>query len=235
MIFFIVCSYFAGITATLAGFGSSTILVPVAALFMDVKSAVFLAASFHLFNNIFKVKAFSKEINLRTFFLFGIPSILFAFIGALIISVLPLNAVRTALAVFLIAFCALSFYKPDFSFKSTDFSAIIGGGLSGLLSGLIGLGGAVRSFFLIAFNFPKRVYVGTSALIALVVDVIRVPTYIFTGLVGDNSLYLTIPFLIVSAYLGVRTGRALLDKISQRAFKRGVLLFILVVGIKLLF
>ena len=55
-IIFLIASFVAAIVATLAGFGSSTLLVPVALMFMDVGTAVFLVACFHLFNNIFKVK-----------------------------------------------------------------------------------------------------------------------------------------------------------------------------------
>ena len=46
---------------------------------------------------------------------------------------------------------------------SSYFAAVVAA-----LAGLIGLGGAIRSTFLVAFNLPKEVYIGTSALIAFV-------------------------------------------------------------------
>ena len=234
-IIFIICSFFAGIMATLAGFGSSTVLIPVAFFFMDVKTAIFLVACFHLFSNLFKVKLFLKAIDLKIVLVFGLPSIIFAFIGALLIARLPVDVIKTSAAIFLIVFSSYSFFKPTFKLKKTIPIAIIGGSLSGLLAGLIGMGGAIRSIFLIAFSLPKEVYVGSSALIALVIDLTRVPTYWFTGMVASQSYYILIPFLIISAFLGTKLGKLLLNKVNQTTFRRGVLVMLLIVGFKLLF
>ncbi len=90
-IIFLIASFIAAIIATLAGFGSSTLLVPVAIMFMDLKTAVFFVACFHLFNNTFKIKMFWNKIDFKTFLLFGIPSIIFAFIGAMLISIIQID------------------------------------------------------------------------------------------------------------------------------------------------
>ena len=63
---FIAFSFVAAIVATLAGFGSSTLLIPIAIMFMPLRQAIFLVACFHLFNNIFKIKAFHTDINKKT-------------------------------------------------------------------------------------------------------------------------------------------------------------------------
>ena len=57
---FIIVSFFVAVIATLAGFGSSTLMVPIAVIFMDIKTAVFIVACFHLFNNSFKIKMDKK-------------------------------------------------------------------------------------------------------------------------------------------------------------------------------
>jgi uncharacterized membrane protein YfcA len=231
---FLVVSYFAAVAATVAGFGSSTLLIPVAFLFMDIKTAVFIVAVFHLFNNLFKIRMFWKQINFQIFVLFGLPSILMAFTGAVLISILPVDVISKILAAFLIIYAVYSFLKPKFSLKESKITAVLGGSLSGLLAGLIGLGGAVRGAFLVAFNLAKETYVGTSAMIATVIDLTRIPTYIMTKVVQDTSFYILIPFLIVSAYFGVRTGKVLLTKINQDTFRRIVAVALLLVGIKIL-
>ena len=114
---FLVASFFAAVAATLAGFGSSTLLIPVAIFFMDIKTAVFLVACFHLFNNVFKVRIFWNQIDSRMFLFFGIPSVLFAFIGANLISIIPLGVIQRALAVFLILFSVYSLIHQKFTFK----------------------------------------------------------------------------------------------------------------------
>lgn len=71
-------------------------------------------------------------------------------------------------------------------------------------------------------------------LIAFVVDLIRIPTYLFTKVVHDPSYYILLPFLLFSAYLGVKTGRILLEKIKQELFEKIVLAALLLVGINLI-
>lgn len=234
-IIFLIAAFIAAIAATLAGFGSSTILIPVAVMFMDLKTAIFLVACAHLFNNTFKIKAFWNKINFKVFLLFGIPSIIAAFSGAMLITVVPVEIIKRMLAIFLIVFVVYSFFKPKFAIKQTNTNAIIGGSLSGLLAGVIGLGGAIRSAFLIVFNLPKEVYIATSAAIAFVVDITRIPTYMFSGIVQDSSYYVLLPFLLLCAFFGVKTGKALLGKISQDTFRRVVLVALLLVSLKLIF
>ena len=83
----------------------------------------------------------------------------------------------------------------------------LGGALSGLLAGIIGVGGAVRSMFLISFGMPKEVYIATSALIALVIDCVRIPVYYSSiGLPYEPLLFLS---LILIAYIGVKIGKKL--------------------------
>jgi len=232
---FIIASFIAAGIATLAGFGSSTLLIPIAIMFMPLRQAVFLVACFHLFNNIFKVKAFYKNIDKKTAILFGVPSIIMSFTGAMLISILPADAIKTSIAVFLLVFLGYSWLKPDFKIKDTGGTAIAGGAASGFLAGLIGMGGAIRGVFLMAFGLPKSVYVGTSAAIALVIDCTRVPTYILTGAVGEKSGFLLIPFLVISAYFGVKTGKKYLDQIDQDTFRKIVFVALSLVAIKLLF
>jgi uncharacterized membrane protein YfcA len=231
---FLIASFLAAAGATVAGFGSSALLIPVAFSFFDLRTAIFLVACFHLFNNLFKIRLFWDKIDFRTFFYFGFPSICFAFGGAALIAILPIDVISKILAVFLIVYAVYLLFKPKFAVRKNQWTAILGGSLSGFFAGLIGLGGAIRSSFLMAFDFPKEVYVATSAMIAVVIDFTRIPTYIFTGSVQARSELYLIPFLIVSAYFGVRLGKTLLNRIDQQTFRRIVSIALFLVGLKLL-
>jgi len=232
---FLLVAYIAAVFATIAGFGSSTILIPVAMFFMDLKTAVFFVACFHLFSNIFKVRLFFTKIDFKLFGIFGAPSILFAFLGAYCITVLPVELLTRILAAFLVLFSCFSFFKPNIKIKKSPFNALLGGSLSGFLAGMIGMGGAVRAMFLLAFQLPKENYIATAALIAFVIDLTRIPTYILTGVVHDKAYYSLLPMLIIAAYIGVRSGKGLLGKIDQEFFRRIVLGALLLVGIRLFF
>ena len=75
----------------------------------------------------------------------------------------------------------------------------------------------------------------SNAMIAVVIDTTRIPTYLITKTVQDNSYYVLLPFLCVIAYFGVRTGKTLLLKINQDTFRRVVSVALFAVGVKVLF
>jgi len=232
---FLCAAYVAAVIATIAGFGSSTVLIPVAMFFMDLKTAIFFVACFHLFNNLFKIRLFFTKIDFKLFWIFGAPSVLFAFLGARFITVLPVELLTKVLAIFLILFSCVSFLKPNIKIRQSPFNALLGGSVSGFLAGLIGMGGAIRSMFLLAFRLPKEMYIATAALIAFVIDLTRIPTYILTGVVHDHAYYSLLPMLIIVAYVGVRSGKRLLGKIDQEFFRQIVLGTLFLVGLRLFF
>ena len=232
---FLVFAYLAAIFATLAGFGSSTVLMPVSLMFMEFKTAIFFVSAFHLFNNLFKVQLFFKKLDYKLIGLFGVPSVLLTFLGANLIDVIPVDQIKRILAVFLILYGASILGQASFVIKPTKHNAILGGILSGFFAGLIGLGGAIRGMFLVTFNLPKEVYIATSAFIAFIIDITRVPTYFLLDFVTDKSDYILIPYLILIAYLGVRTGKMLLKHVSHEKFKKIVAVGLILAGLKFVF
>jgi hypothetical protein len=69
----------------------------------------------------------------------------------------------------------------DFIIKTHRSVVITGGGISGLITGLVGTGGALRATFLTGFNLEKTKYIATAVVIALGTDVPRIPVYLFQG------------------------------------------------------
>jgi uncharacterized membrane protein YfcA len=57
-------------------------MLPVMALFFDVKVAIFLTAIVHFFNNMSRIALYRSEINWRIIQRFGIVSLIGAFIGS---------------------------------------------------------------------------------------------------------------------------------------------------------
>lgn len=233
-IVFLTAAYLAAIAATLAGFGSSTLLIPVAAFFMDVKTAVVLVAFFHFFNNLFKVQLFFRKIDFSLFGFFGIPSILFAFWGSRIVADISTDLLQKILGLFFIFFASVSLWSPDWKIAKSSGTAMAGGSCSGFLAGLLGVGGAVRAAFLMGFDMPKQIFIATSALIAFVVDLTRIPIYLWEDVAQDKSQFVLIPFLFITAFLGVKSGKILLEEINQKVFRKIVFAAILLIGIKFL-
>jgi uncharacterized protein len=78
-------SLLASVLTFFSGFGLGTILLPFFALFFDLPTSILLTAIVHFLNNVFKFILVGKSINKRVFLVFGIPSFLAAFAGALVL------------------------------------------------------------------------------------------------------------------------------------------------------
>jgi uncharacterized membrane protein YfcA len=99
--------------------------------------------------------------------------------------------------------------------------ALIGGALSGFAAGIIGTGGAMRALFLHHYVPDKDGYIGTSALIGLMIDISRIPVYLteYPADATSGILPATIA-TVVAGLLGVFTARALLKNVSTERFQR---------------
>lgn len=226
-----ISAFLAEVVGTIVGFGSSTIFLPLALLFIDFKTALVLVALLHIFGNLGRMTFFRHGLNKRLVILFGIPSVFLTIAGAMLVNYLSQDTCKLIFGIFLLCFSVLSLLKPKAKFPATTTSAIVGGGLSGFFAGLIGTGGVLRASFLVAFNLEKNVYIATAALVALAVDITRLPIYFASGFLS-SQYFRYIPLLFVVALAGSYLGKQIVNKVPQRTFKILVLLAIVVVSIK---
>ncbi|MBI2616932.1 sulfite exporter TauE/SafE family protein [Candidatus Gottesmanbacteria bacterium] len=233
-ILFFLSAFVAEIIGTIAGFGSSTVFLPLALLFFDFKTALVLVALFHIFGNISRISFFKHGFDRHILIIFGIPSVVLTLIGALLVTYLPQEMLKGILGVFLIIYSIISFWKEDLKVRPSLFNSVIGGGLSGFLAGLIGTGGALRGAFLTAFGLPKEKYIATAAAIALAVDFTRIPVYFAEGFL-TRQYYWYIPVLLIVALAGSFTGKQIVKQVPQKIFRKVVLSAILIMGLKFVY
>ena len=231
---FFVSAFVAEVVGTIAGFGSSTIFLPLALLFVDFKTALILVAFFHIFGNLGRITFFRHGLDKRLLLIFGVPSIILTILGALLVNYIPQDLLKLCLGIFLLIFSIVSFIKPKLKFNASKKNAVIGGSVSGFLAGLIGTGGALRSAFLTSFNLRKDVYIATAAAIAIAVDIIRIPIYFGSGFL-EPKFYPYIPALFVIAIAGSYLGKKIVDKIPQNGFRKVVLIVITFISLKLMY
>lgn len=230
-ILFFLSAFFAEIVGTIAGFGSSTIFLPLALLFFDFKTALVLVAFFHIFGNIGRLSFFRHGLDKRLLLKFGLPSVVLTLIGALLVSYVSQDLLKGILGIFLAIYALLSLWKDNLQAKPTVFNAVLGGSLSGFLAGLIGTGGALRGAFLTAFKLPKERYIATAAAIALAVDMTRIPVYLSQGFL-NKEYYWYLPILLLLAFAGSFIGKQIVSHFPYKIFRKVVLIAILIVGIK---
>lgn len=231
IILFFVSGLIAEIIGTMAGFGSSTIFLPLALLFVDFKTAIILVSIFHLFGNLSRIIFFREGFDRRVILQFGVPSVLLSLLGAFLIGVLPHLVLKLILGIFLITTSASFLIKPGLKLPANTGTFIAGGSTTGFITALVGTGGALRAILLQGFNIEKVKYIATAATIALATDVTRIPVYISQGFL-TQQYYLYLPILFVIALAGSFIGRKIVKKIDQEKFRKMVLVAIILVSIK---
>jgi uncharacterized protein len=230
-ILFFISALIAEIIGTMAGFGSSTIFLPLALLFVDFKTAIILVAIFHLFGNLSRIILFRQGFDKRIVLQFGVPSILLSLLGALMIGVLPQPILKLILGIFLITTSASFLIKPGLRIPANISTFIAGGSVTGFITALVGTGGALRATLLQGFNIEKIKYIATAATIALATDATRIPVYISQGFLTEQYI-LYIPILFGIALAGSFVGRRVVKRINQELFRKIVLVAIIFVSIK---
>jgi uncharacterized membrane protein YfcA len=228
---FIVIGFFSEVVGTMAGFGSSTIYLPAASYFLDFKTALVLVAIFHLFGNISRITFFRHGLDKRVLLVFGLPSFILSVLGATLVGDLSQTFLKLMLGIFLTALSIAFLLRPKLAFPASTRFLILGGGISGFITGLIGTGGALRAAFLTGLKIEKEKYIATAAVIALGTDATRIPSYLANGFLGEQYYYF-IPLLFGVALAGSFVGRKIIGRIDQVKFKKMVLIAVILTSVK---
>jgi len=150
-----------------------------------------------------------------------------------------ITAVKLVIAVLIAAFAILEL-SPRLEKLSFDVKYIpLGGALSGFFGGLSGQQGALRSAFLIRAGLNKEVFIGTSVVSAVIVDVSRLTVYGITFFSKNFAVLKNqvgiglITAAILVAFLGSFIGSRLVKKITMRTIQLIVGVLLLLISIAL--
>lgn len=233
-----------------SGFGLGTLLMPIIAIFFPVDMAIAMTAMAHLANNIFKSILLGRKADRSVLLSFGLPAIGAAFAGAIVLGWLsgvpPLfgydafgkrvevHALNLTVGTLIMVFVLLEM-SSRFSSVSLDRKYLPWGGIvSGFFGGLSGHQGAFRSMFLIKSGLDKDVFVATGVMLAVMVDLSRLPVYGYE--IARHHSAIEWPAVIaasVSAFVGAYAGTRLLKKATIGIIRVAVsvLLFLVSVGL----
>lgn len=214
-----------------SGFGLGTILTPVFMLFFPVELAIALTGIVHFFNNIFKLILVGRNANKEVLFRFGIPAVLAAFLGSLVLlnitnstplfsyfafgKLYEVYPIKFMISILLIIFASMDLIPYFQKLQFGKDKLILGGFLSGFFGGLSGNQGALRSAFLIKAGLSKEALVGTAVVISTFVDFTRLGVY--ATRFEKSGLYENLELVIwatISAITGAYLGNKLLKKVT---------------------
>ena len=234
VVLILIVVFVASLIGTLTGFGLSTLMIPVLVLFYPMPETLLFVGAIHWVNDLWKLLLFRQGIRWPLILSFGIPGVVATVLAARLLFSIPGATLARILGVFLIAYVIFLLTKSAFQVRQSTVTGAIGGALSGFFAGMFGMGGAIRSLFLTAFNLPKAVYLATAGAIAIAIDTPRLGTYVWRGARLEPLLLWGMLLFVPASFLGANAGKRLVDKIPERHFRKVIAVFLFIVGAKLL-
>ena len=225
-----IVTLFASMLTLVAGFGLGTILTPVFTLFYNVKLAILLVAIIHFLNNGLKFFLFRKHVDLSIIKRFGLLSIVGAMLGSLLQLYVQSDLLKILLGIVLLLLGLGEILPVKKAFKFPRKIDIIGGFFSGLLGGLVGNQGAIRSAYLLNYDVSKEAFIATATMIALCIDATRIPVYLASREHVAAELEWQLPIVVAVAFVGTLAGKKFLARLSIGVFKRIVAVFVTLMG-----
>jgi uncharacterized membrane protein YfcA len=220
----------AGAIAAVSGFGIGSLLTPVLALQVGTKLAVAAVAIPHAIGTTLRFLLLRRHVEWRVVRSFGIASAVGGLAGAVLQTLASSRTLGVVFGVLLIlaGTSELTGWMQRVHWGRT--AAWVAGTLSGVLGGLVGNQGGIRSAAMLGYDVPKEAFVATATAIALFVDGARLPVYLYTQ--GREISFIWSPILIATAgvVLGTLLGEHVLARMSQALFRRVIALLLIGLG-----
>jgi uncharacterized membrane protein YfcA len=224
----------AGAVAAVTGFGIGSLLTPVLALNIETRLAVAAVSIPHVVGTALRFWVLKGGVDRRVLWSFGLTSAAGGLVGAALYRVAT-NRWLNLLFGLLLLFAAVSEITGlarRLRFRGA--MAWVAGALSGLLGGLVGNQGGIRSAALLGFDLPKHTFVGTATAIALFVDGARLPVYLATQGREIAALWPWVAIATLGVILGTVLGSQALRKVPERWFRRVLALVLTLLGCAML-
>ena len=231
VVFSLLATFVAAALTVPAGFGLATMITPVVFLWLDPHEAVAVVAIVHGSHNAWKLKVLRESVDYTAVRRFGWAMVVGALIGASLNTAVESGPLLLIVGVALIVLPLLSITEGWTNFRLPEAEDRIGGFGSGFFGGLTGHQGALRAMFLQKRLPNKTEYAATAAVLALVVDLTRIPVYV--ALEGWQILDAgwLIVGLVLAAILGVQLGKRWLKKWKSDTIRNGILVAIVASGV----
>ena len=231
IVFSLFATFFAAALTVPAGFGLATMITPIVFLWLGPHEAVAVVGIVHGSHNAWKLKVLRSSVDYSAVRRYGWAMVVGALLGAALNTAVEADPLLLIVGVALVVLPLLSISERWTNVRLPDAEDRIGGFGSGFFGGLTGHQGALRAMFLQKRLPNKTEYAATAAVLALVVDVTRVPVYV--ALEGWQILDAgwLIVGLVLAAVLGVQLGKRWLKKWKSDTIRNGILVAIVASGV----
>lgn len=221
----------AGAIASVSGFGIGSVLTPLLSLRVTTKLAVAAVSIPHVVATTYRFWLLRKHIDRRMLLSFGLMSAAGGLTGALL-QIYADSPVLTLVFSCLLIFTGLmGLTGLAQKLRFHGWVAWAAGFLSGMLGGLVGNQGGIRSAAMLGFDVPRQAFVATATAVGVIVDGARLPVYIWNQGSEILSLWPTLTAATIGSIVGTVVGARVLNRIPEPIYRRLVSGLVLALGI----
>ncbi len=222
---------------TKGGFNTlGALLTPVLSLVLPVSTAVGVLLPMLIVGDAFAIYMYWREWDAKLVRRMLPAGIVGALIGTYLLATLSPDALRIALAIFvllLVVYKLASDRIASLAYQPRRWHAPAMGALSGVASGMFNNGGPPFNSYLLLQKLSPRVFIATTALFFALLNLIKIPGFLYTGVLNVPlllSLWWVFPFIP----LGIWTARWLVTHVNQQTFE-WIIIALLIVSSIILF
>lgn len=210
-------SWLAATVSGAAGFGGALILLPVLTAVLGVDAAVPVLTVMQLLGNLSRVWFGRREVRWRPVLFFVTGALPLSILGSLLFTGLPKDVITRAIGVLLLGLVGMRRLGLT-RFALDQRGLLIGGALTGLLSGLAGSAGPLGAACFLGLNLPAGAYVASEAVTAVVMHVTKLVVYQRYALIGARELSYGLA-LGTAMIIGSWTGKQIIDRLPPATFR----------------
>lgn len=230
-----ITSFAAGVVQTVTGFGAGVLIIMTLTQFYNMLIAPAINTSICLIITAYLAWKNRKQIDLR---LIRLPIVAYSITSASVILVaefFDINLLAVSFGIFLIGLSAyFLFFADRIRLQASIRTALICSIISGLFSGLFGVGGPVLGLYLITVTDSHERYIGNIQFLFLVTNISNLTVRVLRGIYSMEFLPVTI-IGIISILAGARIGFWICRKLNIELLKKIVYVFVGISGIVTIF
>lgn len=209
---------FAGfLLSSTLGVGGALLLVPMLATEMRAIEAVAITTPVMLFNNLLKSWVFRRHVDRRALLLVSAGALPAAAIAAGFAARVDERVILLGIAALIVASLAVD-HALDRPVKLDDRGLAVWSVFTGTVSGLCGAAGPPTAIGLSGYGLSRERFVGTVAVYAVLLQVVKLPGYLATGAMPLARWPLAL-LLSAAALVAVLLAKHLVARLQARAFK----------------
>ncbi len=168
--------FVAGLLSGSVGFGGGMILLPVLTTFYGVEVAVPVSTIAQMLSNLSKMGMGFRNIEWKQAGRFLLLAAPLTALGAFGFAVVPKVPMTRLLCIFLVVFAIMKI-MGKMTLPKKPATMIIGGGITGLINGLLGISGPLSSAVFLTLGLTPVAYIASEATAATAMHIIKIFMY----------------------------------------------------------